>query len=73
MNNFQRCNINKNYLIKEFKSNKNKISNNMVNKENLNNININNNINNYKNEKMINYRNNNEIKRSKSGEKCFIQ
>ena len=73
VNNFQRCNINKNYLIKEFKSNKNKISNNMVNKENLNNININNNINNDKNEKMINYRNNNEIKRSKSGEKCFIQ
>jgi hypothetical protein len=73
VNNFQRCNINKNYLIKEFKSNKNKISNNMVNKENLNNININNNINKDKNEKMINYRNNNEIKRSKSGEKCFIQ
>ena len=73
VNNFQRCNINKNYLIKEFKSNKNKISNNMVNNENLNNININNNINNDKNEKMINYRNNNDIKRSKSGEKCFIQ
>jgi hypothetical protein len=45
----------------------------MVNKENLNNININNNINNDKNGKMVNYRNNNEIKRSKSGEKCFIQ
>ena len=70
--NFRRCNINKNYLINEFK-NKNKIRENriLINKENINNENI------KQNNMNINVNNNkkdiNQIKRSKSGEKCFIQ
>ena len=76
---FNRCNINKNYLINEFKTNKNKNNNIYINNENINNQNIKYDLNNYKinanakeKEKEIKYRNNNDIKRNKSGEKCSI-
>jgi len=74
-NNFQRCNINKNYLINEFKSSKN---NKIINNENINNQNIkhdnnNLNINNKGKNNEFKNRSNHNTKRSKSGEKCSIQ
>ena len=74
-NNFKRCNINKNYLINEFKSSKN---NKIINNENINNQNIKNDKNNFKinprgKDNEIKIRHNNTNKRSKSGEKCSIQ
>ena len=65
--NFRRCNINKNYLINDFKSNKNNQNKIIIGKENINIENINNN-NNQKEKEL-----NKKIKRSKSGEKCIIQ
>ena len=65
--NFRRCNINKNYLINDFKSNKNNQNKIIIGKENINIENINNN-NNQKEKEL-----NKTIKRSKSGEKCMIQ
>ena len=65
--NFRRCNINKNYLINDFKSNKNNQNKIIIGKENINIENINNN-NNQKEKEL-----NKKIKRSKSGEKCMIQ
>ena len=65
--NFRRCNINKNYLINDFKSNKNNQNKIIIGKENINIENINN-INNQKEKEL-----NKKIKRSKSGEKCIIQ
>ena len=74
-NNFKRCNINKNYLINEFKSSKN---NKIINNENINNQNIKNDKNNFNinpkgKDNEIKIRHNNTNKRSKSGEKCSIQ
>ena len=66
--NFRRCNINKNYLINDFKSNKNNQNKIIIGKENINKENINNNNNNQKEKEL-----NKKIKRSKSGEKCIIQ
>ena len=66
--NFRRCNINKNYLINDFKSNKNNQNKIIIGKENINIENINNNNNNQKEKEL-----NKKIKRSKSGEKCIIQ
>ena len=66
--NFRRCNINKNYLINDFKSNKNNQNKIIIGKENIN-INIENINNNNQKEKELNKK----IKRSKSGEKCIIQ
>ena len=65
--NFRRCNINKNYLINDFKSNKNNQNKIIIGKENINIENIN--YNNNQKEKELNKK----IKRSKSGEKCIIQ
>ena len=65
--NFRRCNINKNYLINDLKSNKNNQNKIIIGKENINIENINN-INNQKEKEL-----NKKIKRSKSGEKCIIQ
>ena len=65
--NFRRCNINKNYLINDFKSNKNNQNKIIIGKENINIENINNN-NNQKEKEL-----NKKIKRSKSGDKCMIQ
>ena len=65
--NFRRCNINKNYLINDFKLNKNNQNKIIIGKENINIENINNN-NNQKEKEL-----NKKIKRSKSGEKCIIQ
>ena len=65
--NFRRCNINKNYLINDFKSNKNNQNKIIIGKENINIENINNN-NNQKEKEL-----NKKIKRSKSIEKCIIQ
>ena len=65
--NFRRCNINKNYLINDLKSNKNNQNKIIIGKENINIENINNN-NNQKEKEL-----NKKIKRSKSGEKCIIQ
>ena len=74
-NNFQRCNINKNYLINNFKPKKNNILNN---DENINIQNIQQDLNNYEikpKEKFKEIKNNKNTntKRSKSGEKCSIQ
>ena len=73
-NNFKRCNINKNYLINEFKSTKNNIK--IINNENINNQNIqyDNNHNNFKlqTKEKETFSYNNATKRSKSGEKCCI-
>ena len=66
--NFRRCNINKNYLINDLKSNKNNQNKIIIGKENINKENINNNNNNQKEKEL-----NKKIKRSKSGEKCIIQ
>ena len=66
--NFRRCNINKNYLINDLKSNKNNQNKIIIGKENINIENINNNNNNQKEKEL-----NKKIKRSKSGDKCMIQ
>ena len=73
--NFRRCNINKNYLINEYKSNKKNPNKILIGKENINieNIKDNMNRNNILKEKEKEYENNKKIKRSKSGEKCLIQ
>ena len=73
--NFNRCNINKNYLINQMKYNKNN-NNKIINNENINNQNIKyvqKNIDIMEKDKDVKYRYNNEKKRSKSGEKCLIQ
>ena len=71
--NFRRCNINKNYLINDLKSNKKNPNKIMIGKENINIENIKVNINNKNNQKEKEQENNKKIKRSKSGEKCSIQ
>jgi hypothetical protein len=74
-NNFQRCNINKSYLINEFKSSKNNkiINNDNINTQNLKPDNYNLNINNKGKDSEFKNRSNHNTKRSKSGEKCSIQ
>ena len=66
--NFRRCNINKNYLINDFKSNKKNTNKIIIGKENINIENIDKN-----NQKEKENEKNKKIKRSKSGEKCSIQ